>query len=125
MKEADELLQKAHRSLAATRHLLEGGFHGESASRSYYAMFYAAEAALLSEGITASTHSGVHRMFGKHFIKTGVLPAQLSTHLGQVFKARQSADYGNAQTVRENAAEAMQKAASFVEHVEAYLREPS
>jgi len=119
--EADGFIEKARRSLEAARVLHEKGFHEDSLSRAYYAMFYAAEAALLTEGVTASTHSGVHAMFGKHFIKTGMLPEELSAHLGQVFEARQSADYAAAEKAPAETREALEKAEGFVAAVEAHL----
>lgn len=44
----NDLLDKAERSLAAAEHLLVEGFPEFAAGRSYYAMFYATEALLLS-----------------------------------------------------------------------------
>lgn len=122
MSEVEELLQKSRRTLEEAQHLWKGEYYDGSISRAYYAMFHAAEAALLAEDITTSTHSGVHRMFAKHFIKTDVLPVQLSAYLGQVFEARQSADYGDARLAQEEAEEALQKATAFVEQIEAHLR---
>lgn len=123
MSEVGHLLQKSRRTLEEARHLWKNGYDDGSISRAYYAMFHAAEAALLTENVTVSTHSGVHQMFGKYFIKTGALPEQLSTHLGQVFEARQSADYGNIRPAQEEAEEALQKATSFVEQIETHLGE--
>lgn len=125
MSEVEDLLQKSRRTLEEAQHLWKNGYYDGSISRAYYAMFHAAEAALLAEDITASTHSGVHRMFGKHFIKTGVLPTQLSAHLGQVFETRQLADYGNTRLGQEEAEEALRKAAVFIERIEALLQERS
>lgn len=123
MSEVENLLQKSRHTLEEARHLWKSEYYDGSISGAYYAMFHAAGAALLAEDITVSTHSGVHRMFGKHFIKTGMLPAQLSTHLGQVLEARQSADYGSAEKAREDAEEALKKAAALFKQVEHHLRE--
>ena len=45
------LLSKAEDSLHAAGELLRSGHHGFSASRSYYAMFYAAQALLLHHNL--------------------------------------------------------------------------
>jgi uncharacterized protein (UPF0332 family) len=58
VQRADEevlsLLDRARRSLRSARNLLEDGDRDFAISRAYYAMFYAARAALLSEGIRRS-----------------------------------------------------------------------
>jgi hypothetical protein len=121
----DSLHAKARRTLAEAEHLFESDFYEGSISRAYYAMFHAAEAALLDMGITTSTHKGVHMMFGKHFVKTERLPAHLGRDLTAVFEARQAADYGDMQGASNGAGEVLQKARSFVDHIERYLRERS
>jgi uncharacterized protein (UPF0332 family) len=50
----EALLEKAEASLKAASLLVTGEFYDFAASRSYYAMFYAAEALLLGEGLTFS-----------------------------------------------------------------------
>jgi hypothetical protein len=44
------LIEKANESLDAAQSLLDGDHHAFAASRTYYAMFYAAEAAPSEEG---------------------------------------------------------------------------
>jgi len=41
-------------------------------SRSYYAMFHAAKAALLTKNISTYTHQGINVQFGKQFIVPGI-----------------------------------------------------
>jgi len=60
---------------------------------SLYAMFYVAEALLLSRGLAFSKHSAVIAAFGKEFAKEGVLPAELHAHLREASDARNVADY--------------------------------
>lgn len=60
----NDLLDKAERSLAAAEHLLLEGFPEFAAGRSYYAMFYATEALLLSRDLSFSKHSAVITAFG-------------------------------------------------------------
>ncbi len=52
-----DLLDKAERSLSAAEGLLADGFPDFAAARSYYAMFYATEALLLSRDQSFSKHS--------------------------------------------------------------------
>lgn len=62
-------------------------------SRSYYAMFHAAKAALLSINVETHTHQGVNMQFGKHFIKTGIFDKQLIRTFSKMLDTRQKADY--------------------------------
>lgn len=58
-KDISDLINKAKESLNAARHLLEGGYPDFSASRSYYAMFYSAEAMLITKNLSFSKHKTV------------------------------------------------------------------
>lgn len=75
-KDQSELLEKAKASLKAAKMLANEGFYDFAASRAYYAMFYVAEAFLLDKGMAFSKHAGVHSAFGKHFVKTGLIPEE-------------------------------------------------
>src|SRR5713101_6822486 len=50
-KELRSLMDRARRSLRSARNVLDDGDHDFAMSRAYYGMFYAATAALLSQGI--------------------------------------------------------------------------
>lgn len=93
-KETHLLLQKAKRSLTAARVLFKKGDYDFAASRGYYAMFYAAEAALLEMGKTFSKHSGVISGFYHEFVATNMVPQQLHQHLHEAFEDRSTGDYG-------------------------------
>jgi len=71
LEESQRWMAKAHSSLTAARKLLEELLFAESISRSYYAMFYAAKALLLLDGIEVSKHSAVIAAFGREYAKTG------------------------------------------------------
>jgi hypothetical protein len=66
-EEVTGLLAKAERSITAASTLLRAGDADFAASRAHYAMFYTAEALLLSRDLTFSKHTGVHAAFGRHF----------------------------------------------------------
>ena len=88
------LVEQAQASLDAARVLLEAGYHGFAASRAYYAMFYAAQALLLSLGLSFSKHSGVIAAFGQHLAKPGSVPTHLHRYLIRAMEVRQAGDYG-------------------------------
>ncbi|OGO44462.1 MAG: hypothetical protein A2W37_00310 [Chloroflexi bacterium RBG_16_63_12] len=52
-------LKRAQENLRAAEHEFNGEFYAQTISATYYAMFYAASAALTSIGIERAKHSGV------------------------------------------------------------------
>lgn len=122
-EEARELLSDARRNAAVAADLVERDDAIDiAASRAYYAMFYAAEAALLSLGLSFSSHSAVVSAFGREFAKTERLPRELHGHLRRAFDLRQSADYGPGLSVAEAAARrAVANAEQFIAAIEEYL----
>lgn len=93
MNEAKNLIEKAQRYLKSAELLMKDGDYDSSASRTYYAMFYCAEAALLKQGLTFSSHKGVISAFGEHFVKTGTFPREMGRALNSAFAKRQIGDY--------------------------------
>ncbi len=65
------LFTKAKESLDAALLLHDKKYFSFSASRAYYAMFYAAEALLAGIGLSFSSHGAVIGVFGREFAKTG------------------------------------------------------
>ncbi|MFO7898691.1 MAG: HEPN domain-containing protein [Planctomycetota bacterium] len=116
------LLKKAWESLGAAEELLESGYPGFSAARSYYAMFYAAEAALLVKDLRFSTHSGVIGAFAAHFVKSGVLPPEMSRELQRAADLRQEGDYSVTDVPEADARNIRAQAETFVAAVVDYLR---
>jgi uncharacterized protein (UPF0332 family) len=93
--EQRDLLAQAKDSIGAAKLLLESGYPGFPASRSYYAMFYAAEAVLLDRSVSFSKQSAVIAAFGMHYVKTGLVPSEYHRFLTEAFSLRHSGDYGN------------------------------
>ena len=93
MKEASALIERAKRYLRSSQLLLKDGDSESSVSRTYYAMFYAAEAVLLTKGLSYSSHKGVISAFGEHFVKSGVFPREMGKELNRAFEKRQIGDY--------------------------------
>lgn len=73
---SEKLLEKAVRAIRAAEILLREGDLDSAAGRSYYAMFYVAEALLFEKGLQFRKHSGVHSAFGEHFAKSGLLDSK-------------------------------------------------
>jgi len=118
-----ELLKKAKESLKAAEMLFKDGFFDFSAGRSYYAMFYTDEAALLSKNLSFSKHSAVIAAFGKEFIKTKIFPQKVRDSLVSGFDLRQLGDYGSPGSVsKEKAQTLIEQGNEFIEIVEKYLK---
>lgn len=62
-------------------------------SRSYYSVYYATQALLLSQNLDASTHKATIRLFGQHFVKTGQFSSEWAKILSNAYELRQLSDY--------------------------------
>jgi uncharacterized protein (UPF0332 family) len=71
--EIQRYIDKAEHALKVAEGLLKAGHPSDAASKTYYAMFYAAQALLKSEGIEVTKHSAVESALGHHFAKPGRL----------------------------------------------------
>ena len=116
------LIQKARESLSAARLLQGRSYYEFAAARAYYAMFYVAEACLLSRGLSFSSHSAVIAAFGQHFAKTNVLPPDLHRALIRGMEVRQLGDYDSpGRVTEEECAEQITRADRFIQIGEDYL----
>lgn len=111
----DDLLAKADSRLTAADRDLKAGDVERSLSASYYAMFYAASAALESVSVSRAKHSAVIAAFGEQFAKTKRIDARYHSMLLGAFALRSAADYETHVALsRETAEETPGNARSFV-----------
>jgi uncharacterized protein (UPF0332 family) len=87
------LLSKAQRSLDAAQSLIQHRFYDFAVSRTYYAMFYVAEALLDREGLSFSSHAAVISAFGQHLTRNGIIPSEFHRQLIDAQAQRTRADY--------------------------------
>jgi len=117
-------LDAAHEELRSAKLNLENDFYSACASRTYYAVFYAATALLKTKDLSFSKHSAVLSAFRQHFVKTGEFSVEESDFYKTAFETRQIGDYER-QTrfepdiLRKN----LDRAREFVEEVEKWLRQ--
>jgi uncharacterized protein (UPF0332 family) len=102
--EQEGLLHKASRNIRSAKLLLADGDYDTAVSRAYYAMFYVAEALLLSKGLAYSKHSAVIAAFGREFARTGAMPLEFHAQLRAASEARNISDYQLASQVTEEEA---------------------
>jgi uncharacterized protein (UPF0332 family) len=86
-------LELAESKLDHARRIFEIGLYDDAVSRAYYAMFYAAKAALLSEGLELRRHSSAVTKFRERFVVTGRVDAEYLRYLGRAQSARERSDY--------------------------------
>ena len=122
-KKVKVLIERAESSLSSASLLLKEGYYDFSISRSYYAMFYAAEAVLLTRGLKFSSHKAVITLFGQHFVKTGIFPPDLGKGLNKAFDERLNGDYSyEPVTSPEMAEKAIVRGEIFIKNVKEYLK---
>lgn len=123
-KEIRDFMEKAKKFLTTAKHALDIGDYDSCVSRSYYAMFFMAEAVLLTKNLSASSHKGVVSLFGEHFIKTGTFERDLGRALNDAYDKRLVGDYGVGFVVsEEEARDLLYKAQNFVRKLSDYLME--
>ncbi|WP_297496976.1 HEPN domain-containing protein [Thermococcus sp.] len=123
MKEIPRLIEKAKRSIEAAKVLYDAGMYGFAALRAYYAMFYCAEALLLTRGIRTSKHSVTIALLGREFVKSGEVPYKFFTYLTVAFEIRQIGDYSVQEDIPpETVFEQIRRAEEFLSFTADYLR---
>jgi uncharacterized protein (UPF0332 family) len=122
--EIQELLERAVQSQKAAVKLLRGGFPNFAASRAYYAMFYIAQALLLSKGLSFSSHSAVIAAFGKEFAKTNIFNPDFHRYLLEAQDRRNIGDYGMLGSLSiEEVQEILDWAKKFLKAAEKYFQQ--
>lgn len=121
-EEQTSFLRRADEKLRAARYLLKGAFLDDAVSRAYYAMFYAAEAVILTQSDVPKTHSGVLTQFSKLFVKTGELDVEMGRQLRKSMDIRQLATYRGDALSRKEADHFVSEADTFVQKINAYLK---
>jgi len=123
MTDVRELLNKSAESIRAAELLLAGEFFSFAASRACYAMFYAAEALLLTRELSFSKHSALIAAFEEKFVKTGVFDTRYHIDLLHVFELKNTGDYGSLEAVSEQEAQqAVAHSRDLLQAIEEYLR---
>jgi uncharacterized protein (UPF0332 family) len=116
------LVRKGKRALKVARLALDAGDNDSAVSRSHYAMFDIAQAALLRAGVAEDklprTHSGVIAAFRSHAVQSGKIDRQLATQLSRTESLRIQADYTGNEIELNEATKVVQNAELFVQTVE-------
>lgn len=126
MKEIKSLIERAKKYIKSAEMLLKEEDYESSVSRTYYALFYSTQAILLTKNLSFSSHKGVISAFGEHFVKSGILPKEMSRELNRAFEKRQIGDYEYQFIIsKDEAEEILAKGKKFIAQIIQYLRKES
>jgi len=115
-------LEKAAERLRGAEKLFREDHYEDVVSRAYYAMYYAARAALSMVNVFPKTHEGMVTEFGRRFVLTGIFPKELGKNLADAKAARETYEYSVTATIRRSEEEViLSNAQDFVKEVKKYL----
>ena len=96
-----------------------------TASRAYYAMYYAVLALIAHEKLKVSRHSGIIGIFNRESVRKGKFDKELSRWLREAFDLLQRADYREIFTISfEHAAGVLKNAEKSVAKAKEQFEEP-
>jgi uncharacterized protein (UPF0332 family) len=123
-KEVGLFMERATQMLAVAEHNLAGDFYESSVNRSYYAVFYAASALLVTQEKSMSRHAGVISAFRQRFVKEDILGIEYSDIYGRLLDHRGISDYDLLVSLdKEQAYSDLQDARKFAEGVRLWLEQ--
>ena len=85
--------QKARQTFRQAEILRREGYWDGVANRLYYASFHAVNALLIHDGHSVRTHHGASSLFRQLYVKTGILPVEVSEHYAILQTMRDKSDY--------------------------------
>lgn len=116
-----EFMDQARDRAVSARELLASGHLEVAVSAAYYAMLYAARAALSESDEYARTHGGTWHLFHERYVTTGAFDQHLHTLAQGAQRTRQEGDYEAVTPDRGEAERLVAGAANYVAAVEDML----
>lgn len=115
LTQAQEKLEVAHELLGLSR-------YDDTISKAYYVMFYAAKAALSTEGIELRRHAGATALLNREFVRPGRMDRRYVRLLSRAMQEREMSDYEpTVRASRQDAEAAVRNADEFLKVVTAML----
>ncbi|GAB4578609.1 MAG: HEPN domain-containing protein [Anaerolineales bacterium] len=116
-------IENANEVLEVAQLNLDNDFYASAINRAYYAIFYAANALLVTKRLSQSKHSGVINAFRQHFVKTGLIAPEYSDLYGRIMGNRHTSDYELESSITKEIASAdLADATKFVAEITRYLK---
>ncbi len=123
IEEVQKLIEKSEHAIKVAESLVSVGYPSDAVSKIYYAMFYAAQALLKSEGIDVVKHSAVASAFGYYFAKSDRIDSRYHRMLIDARKIREIADYDIQEEIVEPVASLkIEEGKEFLAMVKDFLR---
>lgn len=93
-------------------------------NRMYYAVFHAATALLIKNGLRAGTHHGVYIILNKNFIKEGILSSEEGRLFSRLATLREKGDYNCFLDPNEvDILPLLEPTKAFIEHIKKIISE--
>ena len=115
---SSELLDRARDGLVSAQVLVDARQAATAVSTAYYAMLYAARAALSERDQNARSHTGTWDLFRRQFVVAGEFDEELWRAAQHAQARREASDYGAAVFELAEARELLDTARRFVAAVE-------
>lgn len=115
---SEEFIGGAREALAVAHLALREHHYAAAASHAYYAMLYAARAALSERDLYAKTHRGTWSLFYDAFVKAGPVGAEWPKRVQETRELREHGDYEAKTPSKDAAADAVEWAEEFVALIE-------
>lgn len=116
-----EFMAQAHERLRQARHDLGQDFLPGAVSAAYYAMLYAARAALSERDEYAKSHGGTWHLFRERYVISGSFEQGLFSLAHRTQKVREQGDYEAVSPEPAQASEIVEGAGDFIAAVERML----
>lgn len=115
-------MERARETLGEARIMFDAGRINTYVNRLYYACFYAVSALLLMRNFSTSKHGYLRSLMHREFVKTGLIPKDLSRHFDVLFDSRLEGDYADFVRFKaEDVAGWLDKTQKFVDHIESLI----
>lgn len=117
-------MEKSHKIFSEVGIYTQNQLWGTLANRLYYAVFHAATALLIKNGLHAGTHQGVHVLLAQHFVKENILSKEESATFSRLQTMREKGDYNCLiETSEEEILPYIEKVKAFIDKVENLIKE--
>ncbi|MBI4770334.1 MAG: HEPN domain-containing protein [Chloroflexi bacterium] len=117
-------IEAAREALKSAENNMLSGDYRVVANRAYYAVFYAANALMATQGLQRSKHSAVRSLFSEKFVKPGKIEPAYSKDYDETMRRREASDYDmTVQVSADFARGGLEAARRVVARVEHYLSE--
>lgn len=124
-EKVEALLKKAQKFLRSAAVMIELEDFDSTASRAYFAMFFAAQAALLQDTQALSSRQGIRSAFISRFVERGPLPERAANALQRASELQEMGDYAYDFAVSAEDAEfILSEAEAFVNSLENLVQRP-